>query len=283
MYVLSHCDKYSQYISWNYNIDPKNRQTTGLGQAFTVHDIDMFASEVMPAFFKEAKYESFQRQLYRWGFVKTKTGKGNRDKRSFTYRHSDEMFIEKDWEKCSILSYSKTTKYANPFSKNCLPFETERKTNQEPEGYVFQRRASLVSDSGNGRISFDEDAAIMHTYTPPPAALQTRRKSNSNLLNLEEINFGEVNFERSTSNLLPLSAINSRSALYNSWMKHQLPPTTTNSHIGVLGSTMPMTPQNLMSSHQLPDFSQTLYTQSILHNAMNVLHNDSSIDRKESK
>lgn len=287
MYVLEHCDKYSQYISWNYSIDPKNRKTTVLGHAFTVHDIDMFAAEVMPAFFKEAKYESFQRQLYRWGFVKTRNCKGNsyQGRRSFTYHHTDEMFIENDWEKCSILSYSKTLKYANPFIKKGMPTQKEMNAYQEPQGYSFEKRASLVSDSGNG-ASFEDAAAIVRqnevpmtsvmTSTHRQGTLHSRRNSNSNLLSLQDINFGEVNYESRSSNLLPLSS------LYNSQTNMYQSSFNANPSM-VLGSSMlTMTPQNPSSSHQLPDFSQTLYTKSILLNAMTVLHNDSTIDRKES-
>lgn len=301
MYVLDQCKEYSDYISWNYNIDPKNPRTTVLGHAITVHDIDLFASEVMPAFFGKGKYESFQRQLYRWGFVKIKMNKGNSSKgrRSFTYRQTDEMFIEKDWGKCSILSYSKTLKYANPFFKKDTPcHKDEMNAYQKPEDYTFEKRASLISDSGNG-ASFKDAAAIVQqhefpmtfvmTSTPPPDTLQTqRRKSNSNLLNLEDINVAEVNkCERVSSNLLPLSSI------YNSQQAVMFRSTfNSSSNIGVLdsdsgmvlGSGMPsMTPQIPSVPNVLPDFSQTLYTKSILQDAMTVLHNDSRIDRKESK
>jgi hypothetical protein len=44
------------------------------GSSFKVHQPAEFASKVMPLYFKQGKYKSFQRQLYLYGFVRIETG-----------------------------------------------------------------------------------------------------------------------------------------------------------------------------------------------------------------
>lgn len=39
------------------------------GRAFAIHDRTRFASEVLPVYFKEAKYSSYARRMKRWGFA----------------------------------------------------------------------------------------------------------------------------------------------------------------------------------------------------------------------
>ena len=39
------------------------------GRAFIIHNKTRFASEILPVYFKEAKYSSFARRMKRWGFI----------------------------------------------------------------------------------------------------------------------------------------------------------------------------------------------------------------------
>lgn len=64
MYVLE-CGKYNHIVDWK--LDTESNETH-----FIVYDIDAFTKTVLPTFFKVAKYDSFQRKLYRWGFIKTR-------------------------------------------------------------------------------------------------------------------------------------------------------------------------------------------------------------------
>mmetsp|Transcript_34511 Transcript_34511/g.81353 ORF Transcript_34511/g.81353 Transcript_34511/m.81353 type:complete len:284 (-) Transcript_34511:56-907(-) len=44
------------------------------GTAFKVHNSDAFVAEILPMFFKQTKYKSFQRQLNLWGFERIQHG-----------------------------------------------------------------------------------------------------------------------------------------------------------------------------------------------------------------
>lgn len=46
----------------------------GHGRAFLVHDPNRFVSEIMPVYFNQSKYSSFQRQLYMYNFERITTG-----------------------------------------------------------------------------------------------------------------------------------------------------------------------------------------------------------------
>lgn len=73
------------------------------GRAFKVHNIPVFVSEILPSYFKQTKYKSFQRQLNLWGFERILTGaeKG-------AYHNED--FLQRSPNLCSRLKrrgYSK--------------------------------------------------------------------------------------------------------------------------------------------------------------------------------
>lgn len=44
------------------------------GRAFMVHDLKAFVDEIVPIYFKQSKYKSFQRQLYFYGFTRITSG-----------------------------------------------------------------------------------------------------------------------------------------------------------------------------------------------------------------
>ncbi|GFH53595.1 hypothetical protein CTEN210_10071 [Chaetoceros tenuissimus] len=62
MYILE-CGEYSHIIMWNNKSDDNS---------FIILDVPAFEAIVLPTLFKVSKYESFQRKLYRWGFLKAK-------------------------------------------------------------------------------------------------------------------------------------------------------------------------------------------------------------------
>jgi len=58
MKILS-CKQYSHIIAWH----PESK-----GRAFHIVDRDAFTSFILPRYFKQAKFSSFTRKLFRWGF-----------------------------------------------------------------------------------------------------------------------------------------------------------------------------------------------------------------------
>ena len=58
MKVLSD-DKYTHIISWMPS-----------GKSFMIHKPKLFAAQVLPLEFKQAKHSSFTRKLHRWGFMR---------------------------------------------------------------------------------------------------------------------------------------------------------------------------------------------------------------------
>jgi hypothetical protein len=67
------------------------------GKAFRVHQVDVFARTVMPRYFKQTQYRSFQRQLHIYGFLRISKGLDRgayahpifiRDKKSLSLRMS---------------------------------------------------------------------------------------------------------------------------------------------------------------------------------------------------
>ena len=56
------------------------------GKAFKVHDLTRFVEEIVPTYFKQSKYKSFQRQLYFYGFIR-EASSGTRGHTPGSYRH----------------------------------------------------------------------------------------------------------------------------------------------------------------------------------------------------
>ena len=71
------------------------------GTAFKVHNVPVFVSEILPLYFKQTKYKSFQRQLNLWGFERVQSGphKG-------AYHHK--QFLRSRPNECSHLRRQRT-------------------------------------------------------------------------------------------------------------------------------------------------------------------------------
>jgi len=76
------------------------------GKKFTIYNPKEFESKVLPKYFKESKFSSFLRKLYRWGFSKRSDGvDGARlDRNSPTYFH--EKFQKDNFDLCAKMSCS---------------------------------------------------------------------------------------------------------------------------------------------------------------------------------
>ena len=45
------------------------------GKAFKVHEADQFVKKIVPLYFKQRQYKSFQRQLHLYGFQRVSEGR----------------------------------------------------------------------------------------------------------------------------------------------------------------------------------------------------------------
>lgn len=77
MYALE-CGDYNHIVTWSL---------ADGGLSFFILDTRAFAKYVLAALFKKAKFDSFQRKLYRWGFVKNKRMRGNKKKTMLSFLH----------------------------------------------------------------------------------------------------------------------------------------------------------------------------------------------------
>lgn len=86
-------------VSWQFH-----------GKAFRIHKPIEFVSMVMPRYFQQTKYKSFQRQLHIYGFHRISTGQ---DKGAYYH----DLFVREDPSKCLIMTRKKI--------KGCLRNDTQ--------------------------------------------------------------------------------------------------------------------------------------------------------------
>lgn len=77
------------------------------GKAFKVHDLKRFVDEIVPTYFKQSKYKSFQRQLYFYGFIR-ETAAGKEGHTPGSYRHPRFVRGQKTW--CLSMAPKKSKK-----------------------------------------------------------------------------------------------------------------------------------------------------------------------------
>ena len=92
MYALE-CGDYDHIITW---------ALVDRGLTFFILDARAFAKHLLPALFKQTKFDSFQRKLDRWGFVKDKRMRGNKTMLSFSHPY----FRKGDFELASKMTCS---------------------------------------------------------------------------------------------------------------------------------------------------------------------------------
>ena len=107
MYSLE-CGEYSHIIDWS-TVDAS-------GFSFAVIDPAAFTKKVLPTLFKTAKFDSFQRKLYRWGFVKKRARAGNL---SISFVHP--FFQKGNFGLCARMTCNASTNRMNLPSNYLLP------------------------------------------------------------------------------------------------------------------------------------------------------------------
>lgn len=105
------------------------------GKAFKVHNVSVFVSTILPSYFKQTKYKSFQRQLNLWGFeriTRAGTEKG-------AYFH--QKFLKSQPDLCRFLKRERAnTKKANAARKlmtTKAPIQSEKEIFESKESEVY--------------------------------------------------------------------------------------------------------------------------------------------------
>lgn len=123
----------SSIISWRVH-----------GRAFRVDDRDMFATLVMPKFFKQTRYKSFQRQLHLWGFKRINQGA---DEGSYFHPH----FLRGMPDRCRLMCRQKI--------KGNLQDKQHSIEQQAQLSETFARASSPSSIAGTSSARQEETAA----------------------------------------------------------------------------------------------------------------------------
>lgn len=98
------------------------------GEGFKVHDLDRFVDEIVPTYFKQSKYKSFQRQLYFYGFTRELCSKGKKGHTPGSYRHP--KFIRGKKTLCLSMAPKKTRKKQSKKSIDESVVDVTTKTNK---------------------------------------------------------------------------------------------------------------------------------------------------------
>jgi len=137
------------------------------GRGFTIQDKKRFESDVLPKYFKEAKYTSFTRRLNRWSFIIQRHG----HKKS-SYFHP--QFIRNDIELCNQMkALPQQTKKSPCRSSTSADQDTEEKELPIPM-VIEQEEAAAAPSTGNGKsgsnLPFPPPPPFSHSATIPGMA-----------------------------------------------------------------------------------------------------------------
>jgi len=146
------------------------------GYAFKVHDLKRFVDEIVPTYFKQSKYKSFQRQLYFYGFIR-ETSSGKEGHTPGSYRHP--KFIRGKKTLCLSMAPKKAKKRGGRKSPVPDSTATAAVTNIVSQDSHLTAQPDVVrkvsSELGNDSIN----SIAAYPLHPMAATMQTAN-SNSN-------------------------------------------------------------------------------------------------------
>lgn len=136
------------------------------GNAFKVHDLKKFVDAIVPTYFKQSKYKSFQRQLYFYGFTRV-TSSAKRGQTAGSYRHPKFLRGKK------TLCLSMVPKKNKKRSSNILVAATVVENTKEPQQTQQDIPPPSVAEAKGipRRVSVeveDDSVAVMDDTTPIP-------------------------------------------------------------------------------------------------------------------
>lgn len=138
MYVLE-CGKYTNIVNWK--IDKEHDE-----HHFIVNNIDDFTKQVLPSFFKVAKYDSFQRKLYRWGFIKTRRSKAEKKKEPKSVCYVHPCFRMGDYSGAALMTCSGTSV---EICKSTQKFRKRQQRHEENNPHSKKQRIELSDHNNN--------------------------------------------------------------------------------------------------------------------------------------
>lgn len=171
-HLLEHAEEggYDKYISWQSH-----------GRAFRVHDPVNFVSFVMPRFFHQTRYTSFQRQLALYGFVRmTKAGK---DRGSYYH----DLFLKGYPDLCLTIrrvpiksAHASQRQREQDANKDSMPGPTGR--NDELSNMASSRIEPNFYEMKQVPLPSTNAAALMVLSTKPPPATNVDTTPTSNVV-----------------------------------------------------------------------------------------------------
>jgi hypothetical protein len=131
LHQLLESHEFDDIISWQPN-----------GRSFTLHDAQGFADSVMPKYFKQTKFRSFQRQLNLYDFKRIMSGSDKGE-----YYHP--KFLQGQPELCKSM------------------FRTRVKGHIQPEKHLINASDNDVQRRGH-HLHFDDQSILQNTTLAPP-------------------------------------------------------------------------------------------------------------------
>ena len=193
MYAAEECSNYSHIISWNIFKEPDEHH-------LVIKDIHEFTEKVLPALFTVAKYDSFQRKLYRWGFVKTRRSKVEKEK----YDPNSASYFHKSFRKGD---------YGLAAQMTCSGMEVDLyKKEQKNRKRKQQKEDTTTRPSTSANIH--DDSQILPEFLP------NNGSSHASLYGNTMSSSGSLGPNRFTS--LPCASITGAGTSYLSYDHHLL-------------------------------------------------------------
>jgi hypothetical protein len=140
------------------------------GKAFRVHNPEVFARAIMPHYFNQTKYKSFQRQLYMYGFHRTNKGP---DKGAYYH----DLFIQKNKSMCVRMVRMKISKGTGS-KKNQGEHQHEIMEGHPPQHYNYYNETNR------------DDTTTMAEPVPIRTADFSGVTANNNIYNSTSIGVG---------------------------------------------------------------------------------------------
>jgi hypothetical protein len=129
------------------------------GTGFRVHDLDRFVDRIIPKYFKQTKYKSFQRQLYFYNFKRISfNGKGESAAAAGSYSHP--KFIRGKKQLCLSMTPKKSSKFSTTESSSRTRGEKEEAPVCTPRVPLPTTTTTIsVEDSTPRRVSIEVDCS----------------------------------------------------------------------------------------------------------------------------